>query len=469
MTRRAVDHGGMHYVIADGDAAQADLLPHAVLQTRVVDELTLAPPVAPVRLTSTLRRARARVGDGGVCGLVARPRDVAAALVTPQGFTAEVRAPGYLPRDLTPAIELARRTLNSPAAGSVLDILPGDPARAQFAPGRGVMIERPPAPDLAEQFTAVAATATPPLATDVPLRDPVMPPRPAGARIAGVPMFLPDQPLHRDTTVRIRGRIQVRTAASTLAPAIGADSGILGVWWNYPSSMTGTPMPPDLCAVDPPLRFPHAAGASVHTCVLNPVGTPQTLGGYAPASARQLLIAPNGALNPLGGDVLRIGDPITRDDEIVVTDGFEPLADPAVPVRVRLRMATGLMHRGGDPVHVVQPASVTAIGALTREALPGDRVLFATGVTGLSTISTIIVGHLTPFASFHRATQLPWTPDGVAFSHVVLPDGTGRFTWPPLARVAQVRVVARLAPHTPVQLDVALDYAGETNLAIVLT
>jgi hypothetical protein len=41
--------------------------------------------------------------------------------------------------------------------------------------------------------------------------------------------------------------------------------------------------------------------------------------------------------------------------------------------------------------------------------------------------------------------------------------------WPPLARIAQIRVVANLPPHVPVQLDLALDYGGDAALAIVIT
>jgi len=215
MARRTVIYGATTYTIADDDPAPGDLLPWAVLRTRAIDELTLAAPRAPITLTSTLRGARTRVGDDGFCGLVARPRDVSSALVTPNAFTARITAPGYLPRDLTPAIELARRTLNTPAAGvSVLDVLPPDPVpRLQFTAGRGTVIERTAIPD-PDQFATVAATLAPPLATDVPLDDLVAPARPAGARVSGVPMALPDQPLHRDGSLRIRGRVQLRTAPS---------------------------------------------------------------------------------------------------------------------------------------------------------------------------------------------------------------------------------------------------------------
>jgi hypothetical protein len=471
MARRTVQHAGIRYTIADDDPAAIDLLPWAVLRTRVVDELTLAAPHVAIALTSTLRGARPRVADGGVCGLVARPRDVAPALVTPNGFTAQVTAAGYLPRDLTPAIELARRTLNTTAAAGVstLDIVPGDPApRAQFTPGRGVVLERPAAAD-EEQFTTVAVTAVPPPATDAPLAEPVGALRPGGSHVSGLPMALPDQPLHRDAMLRLRGRVQLRTGPTAIVPAIGARVGILGIWWNYPSSVTGVPLAPDVCSVEPTLRLAHPAGATVHTCALNPLGAPRVLRHATPLESGEVVVAPNNLLNPLGGDLLQVGDPLTGDDEVIVTDGFDATADPAAAVRVRLRTPAGRLHRAGEPVQVVQAVAVAPVAAVSRESLPGDPVLFAPGLTLLPTISTIIVEHLTPRAVFYRATQVPSTPDGIVFNHQILPDATGRFEWPPLARIAQIRVVASLPPHAPVQFDAALDYGGDAPLAIVLT
>ncbi|HEX6323474.1 MAG TPA: hypothetical protein VFZ36_07100 [Vicinamibacterales bacterium] len=473
MARRAIEHAGLRYTIADDDPARQDLLPWAVLRTRVIDELTLAPPIAPVALTSTLPGARSRAADGGVCGLVARPRDVSSALVTPGAFTARVTAPGYLPRDLTPAIEEARRALSTPAPGAVLDVLPGDPdpPRAQFLPGRGVMIERP-VPTEPEQFTTVAAVLPPPTATDVPVRDQVDPARLAGTRVAGVPMVLPDQPLHRDAALRIRGRIRHRTGPNSIVPAVGARVGILGVWWDYPSSIASLPLAPDVCAIEPPLRRAYPVGATVHSCGLNPVGGMLALAAFAPLASQEIVVAPSGALNPLGGDLIRLGDPVTGDDEVVVSAGFDPPTDAAAPARIALRAPTGAIHRSGEPAQVVQAVGVAAVGAVTREGLAGDRVLFASNVPGLATIATLIVDHLTPRASFYRATQFPFTPDGVAFSHHVLPDTTtGRFAWPPLSRLAQIRVIANFQPAVPLplQLDVALDYGGDASLAIVLT
>jgi hypothetical protein len=471
MARRDTTDGGIRYTIADDDPAALDLMPWAVMRTRVIDELTLAAPVQQVTLTSTLARSQPRMADGGICGLVARPRDVSADLVRTTGFTAQVTVPGYLPRDLTPAIEVARRGLNSVAVAGVstLDVVPTDPApRAQFTPGRGVLIDRAPA--VGQDFTTVAMTAAPPAPGDVPMSGPLPAPnRPVGGPVVGVPLTLPDQPLHRALPARLRGRIEARTGPNTLVPAVGASLGVLGVWWNYPSSVTAAPVVPDVCAVTPTLRLSHPVGASVDHCTLSPLGPTRTLRAPAPIETREIAIAPNFGLAPGGGDLLQIGDPLTGEDEVVVTDGFDAVADPNAVVRVRLRTPTAFIHRLNEQVQLTQMLGLTPVSTVARESLAGDSVLFAAGLTGLATTTTLVLEQGTPRAVFHRARQFPFTPNGVVFSHQIPVDAQGRFEWPPIARVAQLRLVARLAPFAPVQRDVALDYSGDATIAIILT
>lgn len=470
MAHRRVVAAGVNYTITDDDPARGDLLPWAVLRTRAIDELTLAPPIAPVALTSTLAGSHSRSADGGVCGLVGRPRDVAQALVTPNSFAAQVAAPGYLARDLTPAIEAARRTLNAIAVigTSTLSVVPPDPARTQFDTGRGVLIDTPP-PTVRQDFTTVAPTAAPPLPGDVPLATPTTAPlRPFGTHIAGVPLALDDQPLHRDTPLRIRGRLRARTGPITIIPAIGASLGILGIWWDYPSCVTSPPLAPDVCAVEPTLRLSHPVGATVHSCTLNPIGAARTLVAAADLESLAIVVAPNGGLNPAGGDLIRIGDPLSEENEAIVTGGFVAPLDPAAAVQLRLRTPTGYIHRRAETVQTMQAVAVAPVSNIVREALAGDAVLFAPGLTALPTSSVLIVEQGTPRAVFYRATQLPFTPNGVVFNHQIPLDPTGGFAWPPIARVAQIRVVAALAPFTTVQRDIALDYGGEVTIAIDL-
>ncbi|MDT3671274.1 MAG: hypothetical protein ROZ37_13200 [Aromatoleum sp.] len=468
MARRDIVLDAIRYTIADDDPLPSDLAAWAVLRTRVIDELTLAPPVNRIRLTTNLRQATARIADGGYCGLVARPRDVASALITPGALTASVEAANYLPRDLTPAIEAARRALNTAAnAGAAsLDVLPPDAVPPlQFRAGRGVLLERT-APAEAEQFTKVAAP--PPAPATVPIAEGPNVLRPAGTRVAGVPLVLPTQALHRAAPLTLRILMRRRNSPTSLVPATAAEIGIVGIWWAYPQTQTSPPLAGDFCAVAPGLRFAHPVGAAIHRCTLTPVGAPRQLRALAPRGVTSLVLAPNAGLNPLGGDLLRVGDPLQPEAEIVVSAGFDPVADPAAAVTVRLTAPTAAIHRAAEPVRNLTVGAATPAGNVGREALPGDRVLFAAGVGGLPTTSLIAVEHLTPHAAYYTATQYPaW--DGVNFTHQTALDTTGRTVWPPLARVAQLRLFARRPPHPDQQIDYALEQMADNFVSIVFT
>ena len=128
-----------------------------------------------------------------------------------------------------------------------------------------MLLERPIATG-PEQFTTVRVPAAPPPPTDVPIRDGVDVLRPANTRVAGVPLALADQPLHRDGVLRIHGTIRLRTGPSTIVAAVGASVACAGVWWDYPSGVTKPPIAPDVCSVAGTLRLAHPVGATVNRC-----------------------------------------------------------------------------------------------------------------------------------------------------------------------------------------------------------
>jgi hypothetical protein len=315
-----------------------------------------------------------------------------------------------------------------------------------------------------DQFTTVADSVPPPPPNAVPLNDAVDLSRPAGARVAGVPIVLPDQPLHRAGAITLRGRVQHRVSATTLVPAIGATVTLIGVWWDYPAALATPPRAPELCVVEPPLCFAYAQNSPVHSCTLTSLGAPASLLEQVSDGADEIVVAPNTGLNPAGGDLLRVGNPIGGDDEVVATAGFDAPVDPAARVRIRLNRPIGFLHRTGEPVQLVQANAVTPVGLTAREAQEGDRVLFAPGLAPLPTVGPLIVGFGTASESYHRATQLPVAP-----AHLVSPDATGRFAWPPIARLAQIRIRFRMPPSPDVQLDVALDYASDPSVSVILT
>lgn len=483
MTRRTMQLGASAVRIADDDPLAGDLQQWAVVRARVVDELTGQPPRVPLSLVSALPCAQLRVADGGLCGLVARPRDVAGALQTPGTIVVLVQAPGYLPRDLTPQIDAVRRqlVLLAPAGATSMTVTPADPLpaapaqRLQFRPGRGLLTARAVAAG-ADDFTLVSSAA-PAGANDVPRQAPLDAARWAGSAVAGVPLALGDTALHRARAIAIRGRIQ-RTLPGpppALVPAVGAGFGVIGYWADYPSTRSAPAQPLDFVALDPPLYLAQDVGAPIEGITPAPIGAALSVRAQAAAGSTELLLSPHGALNPAGGELLQLGDPLQADVEIVTTAGFTPPVDAAGPARVRLHTPTARLHRASTPAQRCLPTLPQPAGAVLREAQPGDAVVFGGNVAALPTAGWLIVAPGTARGSVHRYRQIPRaTPTGLAapndyaFSHAAPIDAaSGAFEWPALGRVAQLAVIA-VAGAQRLQFNFALDYEGDNPMSLVL-
>lgn len=458
MARRTVTASGRQYRIADDDALRPEQLWWAVLRTRVVDELTGKPPRSGIRITTTTPRCVPRVGADGIVGLAARPRDVSTALVTPGALTAEVSVPGYLPRSLDSAIDAARRMLPGGAAlgDTSLTVVPNEvPPREQFIPGRGVMIEREVTTD-PEQFSLVA-DVPPPAPAIIPITDPVRPGRTGVREAAGVPIVLPDQPLHLAAVAVLRGRA---TRPGGLNGAL-ASIGIGGLWWTQDEVVAqSNPLhPAQLASFAAPLAFDHAEGAPVSRCTLAAADAiTHRLDARASLGARELHIRPWGSLNPSGNDVLEIEPVGSPERELVITDGFDAPSDPSSPAVVRLRTPLAFSHGAAAPAFR-RSVTAAAAGSAAREVQRGDRVLFMTAALAAHSVIRLDAG--TPRDELRFARSLPTLAAGV----IVASDGS--FEFPPLARVAKVRVRARYDadPEIPVT-DVALEYGGDNTVHI---
>jgi hypothetical protein len=461
MARRTITAEGREYRISEDDAARPEQLWWAVLRTRVVDELTGLPPRSGVRVTTRTPHCIPRAGADGIVGLAARPRDVSTALTTPGALTAEVSADGYLPRSLDSAIDAARRRLPNGAAIGVrmLDVLPLDAPREQFPPGRGVALQRNASAE-AEQFTLVADPIAPPAANEVPLVDAVAPARPIDAAVAGIPLVLPDQPLHLAAVAVLRGRATRPGGLNGALAAIGID----GLWWTQREvlAQSNPPHPPRLVSFGAPLAFEHAQGAPVRACTLTPAdGVMHRLQARAHAGAQALLLSPWSALDPAGGEVLEIEQANSHERELVVTDSFSAPADPALPAAVRLRTPLVFSHGPAAPAFRRNVAALPA-GSLEREAQRGDRVLFMTAAVAADSVLRLEPGTARDELRFVRA--LPTFAAGVALAT------DGSFEFPPLARVAQVRLRARYdtAAELPA-IDCALEYRGDNTVHVQFT
>jgi hypothetical protein len=481
---RTVRHDRIGYIVADDDPMPHDAKWWAVLRTRAVDELTGEPPLSRITLRTNTPGCLPRVADDGLCGLVARPRSVSAQMLTVGAFTAEIHAEGYLPRSLTAAIDAARRTTPSAAQGvQQLTVAPRDPAppepptvpRRQFLPGRGVLLETRVVNE-PHMFTLTADPIVPPAVDIVPLTAPVQLARPAlGApwQVAGVPIVLPDQPLHRAQPAIVRGRAMRQdaqpAAGGKLRDAHLADIGLTGVWWTYDEipATSSPPHKPDLVVFGAPLAFDHVAGTLERLTARTPDGVVRATAAPAFAGATEIELTSVTGLNGAGGDALELEQANSAERELVMTSGYTtPISTTAAVVRLRTPLA--FSHRGGMPV-VRAPLAFAALGSLAREAQCGDRVLFASALVNVATDDVLRIAGGTPRAELRFVHRLPFydTTTGL-FSHPLTLGLDGSFMLPAIARVAQLQLFVQhggQAAHPPI--DLVPDYCGDNTLQIL--
>jgi hypothetical protein len=105
MTVRTVIADGANWRFWPDDPPPVAARAQAILQARVVDEVTGVPPAVPLVARTTLAGAGARSGPGGRVGIVGRPRlqfpDV---MPTPPMLDLTVEADGFLPLELRTAL-----------------------------------------------------------------------------------------------------------------------------------------------------------------------------------------------------------------------------------------------------------------------------------------------------------------------------------------------------------------------------
>jgi hypothetical protein len=347
-----------------------------------------------------------------------------------------------------------------------LTIVPADAGdRPQFRPGRGVMLERPTPAD-PEQFTLQADPAAAPALNQVPLVGAVQPARAVNARVAGVPIVIADQHLHRAEPAFIRGRALRQVApGSAPIPAPAASIGLRGVWWTQREVAANSvpPHPPRLVAFAAPLAFAHATGTAVDRITLTGDGVARSCRGYAYAQATTIAVHPWAGLNPLGGDVLQIELGNSHERELVVTQGFDATINADAPAQLRLRTALAFPHAFAAVVERMA-AAPSALGLSEREAVAGDRVLFTDTLTSVTTEDVLRIGGATADAELRFTRRLPFY-DGTVFSDLVPLAADGSFELPPIARVAQIQFFVEHAGH-PVQLPI--DFVAEPGDANAL-
>jgi hypothetical protein len=257
--------------------------------------------------------------------------------------------------------------------------------------------------------------------------------------------------LHRSPVV-LRGCVARRAGLGATALE-AAEISIVGVWRTFPShdvDPNTVVEPARLLSLHPGLyteRF--LAGDSSSPCHMDPaVDEDKTLLAPAVHGERKLRLSDRVALNV--GDVLAIDpDDGDRTEYITVTGVKEAASTDDQPATVTLAHPVALEHRKGARCVRVTPQALGAPVALSRDGIPGDRVVFLDSLAGI-TPEPIVVEISGPggAAEYQIASRYETTS-----------DTDGYYRLPPLSRLASLRIRAEHSDlAVPLHVVVSPDY-----------
>lgn len=453
MTRRIIQTVGRDYTFSPEDPIPLASRHWAVVDARVIDELTDTPPSATITIKSDLAHSSPRVvgtGQGrwadetarfnsppaagdGLVGLVGVPVRIFPGLAL-RNYTVQltIQAQGYIPRQVTAVIPNDQRTIvGPPPALNDTVITLNDTARLNA--GEFLLIG-PPVPTWSMVKIRSLGPApnqvifAPALPRSYSIGDPVVPVVPSNF----APTRLGDVTLHRQPVV-IRGRV-VRVS-SGITPLAGATIRVTGIWRKAPPANLTVPAdPPNLVSLHPPIYFDRMPGTA-QLRRRNLPGLPDT-----PANEKRLLehVSPGSRdiflTNQVGlsmTSILLIDVANPELVEFVEVDTVTGGATPDLPVRIALKHALAFEHRAGALVQVANAHPLGAILQFAQAAQSGDTCVFLANLSGLAAGNEArITGGPNP-DEYHRVNLFSVTS-----------NADGYYRLPPMSRVAQLEILA---------------------------
>lgn len=353
MTRRIITVPGRRYTdspdvaVPDGDRMWA------LVEARLVDELTMQPVVTPVHawpagaafaLASARRAVRARAADGGIVGLVGLPRQVMPRLrTTNYELGLSVAADGYVP------------TTRTAFLGPV-NTFPG-------------------------VFT---------------------------------PLPLGDVQLHR-TGLQIRGRVMFRKPNGDLDVANNANVSLTSIWRRMPTlTVPVPPQPPNVLALSVPLYADRlTATDSVRPTTLN-ANMPAFKRLARPAAAGDRVLYLTDRAGIAANPVLGIDRPDAERVEHVVVTAVDPSVPVTAAGTATLAYPLALAHAAGAPVVPVTPVPAGGTVNLALDAIAGDTSLILASMAGLGAPVPVEISG-SGVREFHSAAPPIATTNGEGF------------------------------------------------------
>ena len=447
MSRRLVQIDSRTYSISPDDQPPLGLRRWALVQGRVVDELTGRPPVTPITLDSDAHSTTAHLSSAGLVGLVGVPRDVWPALALKNfAIRLSIRAERYVPRQVTVAIADDQRTIAPPAPPLNATVVTLD-TTSRLSAGETLLLGHAGPQMAMVRILALGpgpnqVTVAPGLTSLYAVGDPVVP----IVQDDFSPTAAGDLALHRQPTV-ITGRV-VQVTGSARTPVSGATIQVTGIWPTPPpADMVVAPDPPNIVSLQPPLYFDReAATGDLNLSNLQPLpGEDKSL--LDDVLEGTDLIRLSNSQNLAAGDIILI-DAGSRDlAEYIAISAMVSGSSTTQPATVTLSCPLACRHRSKALVQKVSPQPSGAQIPVARDALAGDAGVFLDTVAGLTAGSQVRVAGGPNPDEYHELRL---------FS--AASDADGYYRLPPLSRVAQLSVRAEKAPLTPIEVELRPDY-----------
>jgi hypothetical protein len=320
---------GVHYVSAPDDVLPVGLRTSAIVQARLIDELTANPLTGPITVRAAGAafknpRARSAVNpratDGGVVGLVGTAAQAVPALrTTAYEVGIAARAAGYV---------ATTRTQMLGPNGS----FPG----------------------------------------------------------TFLPAVLGDVAMHREP-VTLYGRANVRTATA-FDPLPNATVRVSGIWRLAPTLTASPPASPaNIAAVDPVIYAPRLAGASVRIVTLTAnIPNEKRLLRPAVAGATEVYLSDRTVL--AANDVLGIDEMHPSRAEWVVVQSIAGAVSDAEPAVATLAFPLARSHAAGAAAHPTVVSAPAGAQPLALAAIAGDTTLLLAGLGGITSSAVEIFG-----------------------------------------------------------------------------
>lgn len=254
--------------------------------------------------------------------------------------------------------------------------------------------------------------------------------------------------LHRDP-VRITGRT-VLAAAGTTTPVAGATVSVTGFWPTLPPANLAVPAEaPDLVSLLPPTHFARTApaGTLLRREMTPVVGEDKLLQTYAPSGSATLAVSDR--VNLGAGNVVALDELDPERAEFLVVLSVAGASTDTQPATVTLAYPTARAHAAGALLRRVTPQAPGGPNPFARDCIAGDTCVFLNGFADLGAAGVVeITGGGAP-SEYHLVRRFTATS-----------DAAGYYRLPPLARVAQVELLAHDGAHPDVTVTVAPVYGG---------